>query len=115
MLTQEVLKQIRIGDVLKYLPSRKGAELIEAEITKIGNKYFYCKIHGKETKFELQTGKEVTDYMGGSLWIDDGSYQEYLELVDLKTKVRDAIRNLDLSKFTTEQLQNILNQLNPAQ
>lgn len=108
MLTQEELKNLKVGDTLLY--GKTGRELETLTVSKIGNKYFYCNPYNNY-KFDIETGKEISNYVGGELWRNAQSYNEHIERLDLL---------LDLSRYsstrllhlTNEQLKSIINQLN---
>lgn len=110
MLTKEQLNNLKVGQQLFFVKREKT----NVSISKIGNKYFYCG-EWQRLKFDIETGREITDYMRGELYINKDAYKAELERAALERSFKDKIQRADLSKFTTEQLQNILNQLNPAQ
>lgn len=75
-LTKDQLAQLKPGSEVYYVGARR-AEKYAAKIESIGSKYFYLT---NGTKWDKQTGKQVTAYLSAWLYESEQSYNEEIEL-----------------------------------
>lgn len=108
-------KKLKVGDKVwfQYLHSRVRSKegqprIEEALITKIGTKFFEVdKV--LRSKFEIKTGKQVTDWLVNcKVWFSLEEYTKEEEIKELKLIVSDFFGwTGNLGKLTIEQLHQI--------
>jgi hypothetical protein len=55
------LTGVKVGDTL-IIPTGRNNEPREFDVTRVGRKYLYVMHYGRDWKFEIETGGEVTNY-----------------------------------------------------
>jgi hypothetical protein len=84
--------------------------LTPVEVTKVGNKYFYCVREGssRETKYNLHNWREATNFCVNSrLYVTQQEWLDEKESNDLERKIKDAFSIFGGAKFTLKQLREI--------
>ena len=83
-LTKEQLAQLKPGSKVYYAGAR-GREKYTNKVESVGNKYIYLE---NRTKWDKQTGKQITEYTGGELYESEQTYNEHVELNKLWDRFR---------------------------
>lgn len=93
------------GDTI--IVSRQAREPINTTISRVGRKYFFAEIHGREVKFALTDGIEPSDYIGRRAWTP----QDYADS-GRNGALRTSLRNLGVGQIplwvSTDALADIL-------
>jgi hypothetical protein len=93
---------ITVGQKL-YSTNRRTGDTMEHEVTKVGNKYFYCG----RNKFDLNTLYEVCDFMPAQLYVSKQALSDKIEADKLFQHVRKKFDWAMVNTYTLNQLRRI--------
>lgn len=109
-LTQEQLSNIHLMQKIFVLPAsyKWGIDcpLETTKVSKVGTKFFYT---ADGRKWELATGRNVTEHRNAELFISESAYNEHREMKELwQTFYRSLTAHIPPKNLTLAELKQII-------
>ena len=106
------MKKLKVGDMVYLVSTRHTGKVFDAnysEVLKVGRKYFYLEGTYNDSRFNIDTWREDTEYTSSySLYESKEVYEDELEKSKLSTNIRDILSGWNFkNKYTLEDLRKV--------